>query len=174
MATISEIRSAGTDILLTPRPIYEPINAPESLRNKLLRFGDNYDLSTGSHLFRFLIALCGEAGAGSIKRELLYPKLQNMLESTNFTDLDRLYGDPLALPRISSEIYNLDPKSVAMTQAEWQDVLIKDSQYRSRCLVWMRAIIEGPTPRGIALAAEAACGIECDVIERYQYLENFN
>lgn len=172
MASISEIRAAGTEILLTPRPIYEPINAPESLQTKLARFGDNYDLSTGSHLFRFLIALCGEAGAGSIKRELLYPKLQNMLESTNFNDLDRLYGDPLALPRLSTEIYNIDPKSIAMTQAEWQDVLIKDSQYRYRCLVWMRAIMEGPTPRGMALAGEAASGIECDVIERYHYLEN--
>jgi hypothetical protein len=35
----------------------------------------------------------------------------------------------------------------------------------------MRAIIEGPTPRGIAMAAEAACGIECDVFENYQYLD---
>lgn len=36
----------------------------------------------------------------------------------------------------------------------------------------MRAIIEGPTPRGIALAAEAACGIECDVFENYKYIDN--
>ncbi len=36
----------------------------------------------------------------------------------------------------------------------------------------MRAIIEGPTPRGIALAAEAACGIECDVFENYRYIDN--
>jgi hypothetical protein len=36
----------------------------------------------------------------------------------------------------------------------------------------MRAIIEGPTPRGIALAAEAACGIECDVYENYNYIDN--
>ena len=117
MPSVSEIRAAGTEILLDPRPLYEPINAPEALTNKLGRFGDNYDLSTSSHLYRFLIALCGEAGAGSIKRELLYPKLQNQLESTHFTDLDRLYGDPLALPRLSEEIYTIDPKSMAMTQA---------------------------------------------------------
>lgn len=36
----------------------------------------------------------------------------------------------------------------------------------------MRAIIEGPTPRGIALAAEAACGIECDIYENYNYIDN--
>lgn len=174
MTTVAELRAAGTELLIAPRPIYEPINAPEPLLNKLGRFGENYDLSTSSHLFRFLIALCGDAGAGSIKRELLYPKLQNMLESTHFSDLDRLYGDPIALPRLSAEIYAIDPKTVAMTQAEWQDVLIKDSQYRARCLAWMRAILEGSTPRGIALAAEAACGFECTVIERYQYLENLS
>jgi hypothetical protein len=174
MASISEIRSTGTSILVAPRGIFEPLNGPESLVEKLGRFGDHYDLSTNSHLARFLVALCGDAGAGAIKRELLYPKLQSMLETTHFTDLDRLYGDPLALPRINTEIYFIDPKSMAMTDAQWQDVLIKDAQYRSRCLIWMRAILEGPTPRGMALAAEAATGIECDVFERYQYLENIS
>ena len=36
----------------------------------------------------------------------------------------------------------------------------------------MRAIIEGPTPQGIAMAAEAAIGIECDVYENYNYIDN--
>jgi hypothetical protein len=36
----------------------------------------------------------------------------------------------------------------------------------------MRAIIEGPTPRGISMAAEAALGYECDVFEHYNYLDN--
>jgi hypothetical protein len=172
MTSISEIRASGTELIFTPRPIYEPLNAPEPFKSKLGRFEDNYDLSTSSHLFRFLLAVCGEAGAGALKRELLYPKLQQSLESTHFYDLDRLYGDPLALPRLSEELYNIDPRNQVMTQDEWQEVLIKDAQYRSRCLIWMRAIIEGPSPRGIELAAEAATGVECQVFERYKFIEN--
>ena len=36
----------------------------------------------------------------------------------------------------------------------------------------MRAIIEGPTPRGIAMAAEAASGIECDIYENYRFIDH--
>jgi hypothetical protein len=172
MATITEIRQTGTTILLPTKGIFEPLVGPENLRNHLGRFEDNYDLSNNSHLFRFLVALCGEAGAGSIKRSLMLPRLREQLEATHFTDLDRLYGNPLALPRLKEEIYSIDPRNEVMTQEQWQDVRIKDATYRARCLTWMRAIIEGPTPRGIALAGEAALGVECDVVERYIYLEN--
>lgn len=172
MATITEIRQVGTTFLLPNNGIYEPLVGPENLRNHLGRFEDNYDLSNNSHLFRFLSALCGEAGAGSIKKAMMLPRLQQQLEATHFTDLDRLYGSPLGLPRFKEEIYTIDPRNEVMTQAAWQDVRIKDASYRARCLTWMRAVIEGPTPRGLALAGEAALGVECDIIERYLYLEN--
>lgn len=172
MTSVTDIRSAGPNIRVIRRPLYEPIAAPEVLRDKLGRFGDNYDLNNSSYLYRLLQSLCGETGAGQIKKELLYPRLQSALESTYYSDLDRLYGNPIGLPRIDSEIYNVDPKHEALTQAQWQDVKIKDAQYRSRCLTWMRAIIAGPTPEGVGLAAEAACGVECDIQERYQYLDD--
>lgn len=172
MPTITEIRTAGTDLTLVPRPIYEPLNAPDRLASKLDRFGDHYDLSSSSNLYRFLLALCGESGAGQIKKQMLYPRLQSSLTATSFSDLDRLYGNPLGLPRMSSELYSVDPRNEALTQDQWIDVRIKDAQYRARCLLWMRAILSGPTPDGIKLAAEAACGIDCDVVEQYIYLEN--
>lgn len=172
MPTVTDIRAAGTDITLIRRPIYEPLAAPERLRQKLQRFGEHYDMSNSSYLYRFLLAVCGETGAGQLKKELLYPRLQSALESTHFSDLDRLYGNPIGLPRIDEEVYSIDPKNEALTQAQWQDVRIKDAQYRARCLTWMRAIIAGPTPQGIALAAEAASGVECDVFERYHYLDD--
>jgi hypothetical protein len=172
MANITDIRLAGTDLTLIKRGIYEPLAAPEPLRNKLGRFGEQYDLSNSSYLYRFILALCGETGAGGVKKNLLYPRLQSALDSTNFEDLDALYGNPISLPRLSAEIYSTDPKNEALTQAQWQEVRIKDAAYRSRCLIWMRAIIEGPTAKGLALAGEAACGVECDVYEQYQYVNN--
>lgn len=172
MATIDEIRAQGVTIFVPRREILEPLTAPTSLREKLGRFEENYDLSTSSHLYRLLAALCGGAGAGSLKRELLYPTLQSALESTYFNDLDRLYGNPLALPRLSEEVYAIDPRNEVMTQTEWRLIQSRDASYRARCLVWMRALLEGPTKRGIAYAAEAACGYECDVFEQYEYLDN--
>jgi hypothetical protein len=172
MPSITDIRSSGTTLTIAQRPIEEPLAAPTPLGNHLRRFGDHYDISSNSNLYRFLLGLCGETGAGQIKKGMLYPKLQQLLESTHFTDLDRLYGDPLSLPRLNSEIYTVDPRKEALTQTQWQDVAIKDSQYRARCLIWMRAIIAGPTLEGIALAAEAATGVECTVFERYVYLDN--
>lgn len=172
MASITDIRTAGTDLTLQPKPIYEPLNAPPLLNTKLARFGDDYNVSTNSNLYKFLLAVCGESGAGQINKQMLYPRLQSSMQSTQFLDLDRIYGSPIGLPRNIDEIYEVDPRNESLTQGQWADVRIKDAQYRARCLTWMRAIIEGPTIDGIKLAAEAGCGIECDVFEQYKYIEN--
>lgn len=174
MATIADIRAAGTTITTQPIPIYEPLNAPEVFNQYLTRFGDEYDVSKDSHLYKFISALCGDSGAGAVKKQLLLSRLQTQLEGTVFTNLDRLYGDALALPRLSTEIYTVDANSMMLTVDEWADILAKDSSYRARCLTWMRALIEGPSPRGMALAAEAATGVECDVFEQYVYLDTLH
>ena len=154
-------------------PIVEPLDAPEAVEKKLERFPvELYSHSRNSHLFRYLLALCGDSGAGQLKKKMLYSRLQNTLEATHFGDLDRLYGSPLHLPRIKSELYTVNPHNETMTEAQWQEVKVKDGRYRSRCLIWMRAIINGPSILGISLAAEAAIGVEADVFERYRYLEN--
>lgn len=174
MATITEIRNAGTELVLENREILEPLSAPKALREKLKRFGDHYDLSQGSHLYRFILAICGEAGTGALKRAALIPKLTAMLDATYFSDLDNLYGNPLGLPRLNPEVYTYDPSSEILTQEQWQEIKIKDAEYRSRCLTWMRAIINGSTPIGMSLAAEAAIGVECDIVERYQFLDDMD
>jgi hypothetical protein len=166
MATVADLRTNGSVFVAPRREITEPINAPEKL--DVTRFDSPaYNLSQDSHLYKLLAAICGDAGALGLKKELLYTRLQQMLASSHFTDLDRLYGDPLALPRISSELYQVDPKNQALTSEQWADVKRKDSTYRSRCLTWMRAIINGPTLEGMRLAGEAATGYECDVYENY-------
>jgi hypothetical protein len=172
MTSISDIRLTGDSLVTNPHGIYEPLSAPSDLVRRLDRFGDDYNLASDSHLFRFLLALCGESGAGELKKSLLYPKLQQTLESTYFTDLDRLYGGPLSLPRLSEEIYTIDPKNDILTQGQWEEVRAKDAAYRARCLLWMRAIMAGPTKQGIKLAAEAACGVNCDIVEQYRYIDN--
>jgi hypothetical protein len=115
MATLSEIRALGTDIQTVAAPINEPLNAPKRFEQRLQRFGDHYDTSTDSHLYKFLIALCGDTGAGSLKRENLYPRLQQLVNSTYFTDIDKLYGNPIGISRIPKELYIFDPHNEALT-----------------------------------------------------------
>lgn len=172
MATIAQIKSFGDTATVVSSPLAEPLNAPLRFEERLDRFGEHYNTNQDSHLYKFLQSLCGDAGAGSLKREKLYPRLQQMLGATYFQDIDKLYGNPIGISRLPIELYIYDPKNEALTSDQWIEVFAKDASYRERCLTWMRAIIEGPTPRGIALAAEAACGIECDVYENYQYIDN--
>lgn len=170
--TLAQIKTSP-QFFVRATPIVEPLDAPEALEQKLQRFPEEvYSHARDSHLFRFLLSLCGEAGAGALKKEHLYARLQTMLESTHYGDLDRLYGNPLHLPRLSPELYTVNPHNEALTEAQWQEVKVKDGKYRARCLTWMRAIIHGASLKGIALAAEAAIDVECDIFERYVYLEN--
>jgi len=171
MTSVADLRVVSDSLTATSYPILEPLNAPEIFGNKLARFGDIYNLGGQSHLYRYLVALCGDAGAGQLKKEMLLPRLEQALSGTNFGNLDKLYGNPLALPRISAELYTYDPETDILTGAQWDEVFMKDASYRARCLIWMRALIYGPTPDGIALAALAATGIEADVWERYQYVQ---
>ncbi len=172
MTTIAQIKAFGELASVTSSPLAEPLNAPLRFEERLERFGEHYNTNQDSHLYKFLQALCGDAGAGSLKREKLYPRLQQMLGSTYFQDIDKLYGNPIGISRLPIELYIYDPKNEALTADQWIEVFAKDASYRERCLTWMRAIIEGPTPKGIAMAAEAACGIECDVFENFQYIDN--
>lgn len=172
MATVADIRLSGSQITTVSYPVAEPLNAPINFTKRLKRFGSNYNTTNESHLYRYLVALCGDAGAGQLKKEMLLPRLQQMLEATDFLNLDRLYGTPLGLPRISTEAYDYTPNIDFLTRVQWDEIRAKDASYRARCLTWMRAIIAGPTAEGMALAAEAALGVEADVWERYKYVQN--
>lgn len=167
MPTISDLRAIGS-IDVVSYPVYDPLNAPAKFTERLGRFGEHYNLTPNSHLYRYLLTLCGDAGVGGVAKELMYQRLHDQVMGTNFLDLDRLYGESLALPRISSEFYSIDPNNEMMTQEQWAEVRIKDAQYRARGLLWMKAIIEGGTPLGMKLAAEAATGVPCDIFEQYQ------
>ena len=169
--TVNDLRLKSDDLTAISYPILEPLNAPQFFGNRLDRFGAIYSVSNNSHLYRFLVALCGDNGAGQLKKDLLLPRLEQQLEATHFGNLDRLYGNPLSLPRLSEEIYAYHPETDFLNSSQWDEVLAKDASYRARCLTWMRAIIAGGTVEGLALAAQAAIGIEADVWERYEFVQ---
>ncbi len=116
MASIAQIKSYGDTITVTSSPLAEPLNAPLRFEERLERFGEHYNTNQDSHLYKFLVSLCGDAGAGSLKREKLYPRLQQMLATTYFQDIDKLYGNPIGISRLPIELYIYDPKNEALTK----------------------------------------------------------
>lgn len=176
MTTLAQIQAAGLNLVVPEKGIAEPLAAPTPLTSSNLAILPDsiYNLTQDSHLFRFLISIAGESGASQIKKQMLLPKLAQSLDGTHFHDLDLLYGNTLGLARLPSESYTYNPTGGLLTQAQWVEVKAKDASYRSRCLIWMRAILYGATVRGIALAAQAALGVECDVFERYRYISNLS
>jgi hypothetical protein len=172
MATVADIRTTGSQITTQSVPLYEALDNRVNLDSLLGRFGEHYNISKDSHIYKLLSAICGDFASGGYHKQLVYPRLQQQLESTHFNDLDRIYGGILGLPRLREETYSINPKNDIMTQDDWVEVQAKDAAYRARCLTWMRALNEGGSVAGMQLAASAACGVECDVFERYVYLDN--
>ena len=126
---------------------------------------ESYNTSPDTRLYRFLYALLGEAGAGSLRKLQAITRLGAELYGTRFTDLDSLFGSFLRFDRLSGEMYSFDPFSQPLTTDEWDEVFRKDNQYRQRIKLFMQSLVRGGTNEGIAMAAEAACGHECQVLE---------
>src|SRR6476646_893651 len=170
--SLTDVRNAGPVIQLQ-RPLYEPINAPVRAIDLLqAAFGDNYNVTYDSNIYKFVIGLIGDNGVAALTRAALTAKLQSHISATYYDDLDRLYGNAIGLPRLPEETYTQDPFNDVLTSAEWDTVIAADASYRHRCLTWMRAILQGGSPGGLALAAEAATGVPCSIFEQYKYLDD--
>jgi hypothetical protein len=153
--------SAGT-------PIIEPLAGYQTVDDVLDRFPDTiYNTNRDSHLYAFLNALCGDAGAGSLKQTSYVTRLQIEGNSLTFAVLDALFGDTFQFPRLPNEIYPYDPNVDVLTTDEWNAVAQADESYRNRASLFMQATRLGNTPAGIAQAASSASNISCDVFETY-------
>jgi len=91
-----------------------------------------YQVNESSTLYKYIDALVGDGGAGSLKKQLLITRLNQNLDTTYFTDLDRVFGNLGNIARTASETYVIDPSSDILTTAEWDEVRIKDAWYRAR------------------------------------------
>lgn len=170
--SVTDVRNAGT-VEVLKRPLYEPLNAPIRITDILQRdFGSNYNITYDSNLYKFIIGLIGDNGVAALTRAALTAKIQDHLAATYYDDLDRLYGNAIGLPRLPEESYTQDPFNDVLTSAEWDQIVAADASYRHRCLTWMRAIMFGGSPTGLALAGEAATGVPCSIFEQYKYIND--
>lgn len=183
MAQLNEL--LNTSVEVPNRDIIEPFNAPPALLERLKDFFPEsvYNLTESSFVYKFLLALLGDSGVGGMKKALLYPRLQYILSSTYFNDLDRLFTDQLGFPRLKDEIYTIDPTDTALTQQGvyqgnvlqedgWAQIKRKDAWYKARCLDYMRAVQSGVTLEGMALMAKAATGVRASIFERWMHLDD--
>lgn len=67
-----------------------------------------------------------------------------------------------------TSIQTLDPQIDTLTPQEIAQVQQVDALYQARCMLFMQALRLGGTPAGLALAAESAIGMYCDLFENYK------
>ena len=174
MADIFDLLSNGQ--LVEKREIVEGLNPPIDFEEQIRNFfpEEIYNLNRDSLLYKFLYAILGDAGVNGAKKALLAPKLFQSLSSTSFNDLDSLFSNSFQLSRVSEEIYDYDPYNQLLTQDQWSEIRRKDAGYKARSQDYMRGISLGNTIEGIKLLGRSATGYECDVFERWQYLDDIH
>lgn len=163
--------SGQLTLTTTVNPVIEPLDGPAVVDSLMGRFPDTvYAKGRDTHLYKFLLALCGDAGAAALKKASLLARLKNEGSLLNFNDIDNFYGKVLGFERLPDEIYIYDPKDNALEKEVWDKIHAMDSSYRKRIVEYLQSTRYGNAPRGIELAARAASGIDCEVVENYKYV----
>jgi hypothetical protein len=117
--------------------------------------------------------MCGDAGAGSLKKEIFMQRLSGAIQGIYGSDLDYIFGNVRYLARTTSEAYSYDPATGMLTSDQWDEVRIKDSWYRARITEFFQACQAGGTIDGVRLATHAATSADCTVYEVWRYLDNY-
>lgn len=132
---------------------------------------DLYDLRPHSHLVRFMRALLGDSGLGSMRKRWMIARFQQAFTSTHFYDVDRFYGAIFGVNRMQGERLPFNPLTGMATGDEWDRVHASDAQFRERVFALAKAIPLGATRPGLRTAAEAVVGAPCEVIEDWQRID---
>lgn len=186
MATLAQL-DVATDPTVTytqsSNPLVEPLGGLVSIDELMDAFPvEVYHTGSDSRLYKFVSALCGDAGAGILKKQALAMRLKMEGPLLVFRDLDDYYSTVLTFPRIRSELYNYDqasqllldtsydPTNIAVEKQIWDKIHAADSSYQKRVINFMHATRLGNSLEGMTLAALAGSGEDCEVVENYRYL----
>jgi hypothetical protein len=128
-----------------------------------------YPLFPEHHLTKLLHVLLEDAGIGQLKKLQTVARLAEALGGTQYSDLDFFFGTFLNFPRTTEEQYQYDPFHDQLTSAQWDQVHTRDALYRERLKLFLTATMYGGTQKGLQMAAEAACGYPCDILEVWRF-----
>ncbi|QZE10479.1 hypothetical protein SEA_SCOOBYDOOBYDOO_133 [Mycobacterium phage ScoobyDoobyDoo] len=151
-----------------------PLMPSKSTELRMDHFDQNvYVADATTILYKFMDALCGDAGAGSLKKEIFIQRLSGAISGIYGSDLDYIFGNAAFLSRSPSESYPYDPMTQMLTSDQWDEVQTKDAWYRARITEYFRACSAGGTVEGIRLAVHAACSVDCEIMENWRYIDDF-
>jgi hypothetical protein len=151
-----------------------PLMPPKSTQLRLDHFDENvYRADPGTLLYKFVDALCGDAGAGTLKKEIFLQRLTGALDGIYGSDLDYIFGNVRFLSRVTSESYSYNPMTEMLTSEKWDEIAAKDALYRNRIREFFIAAAKGGTVDGIRQAVHAAISCDCQVMENWRYIDNF-
>lgn len=152
-----------------------PLMPPKSTETRMEHFDENvYRVDDeGTLLYQFVQALCGDGGAGTLKKEIFLQRLSGSLDGIYGSDLDYVFGSIRFLSRVSSETYDHEPLTQQLTSEQWNEVETKDAQYRDRIRRFFTAAGKGGSTEGIREAVIAATTTDCQVIENWRHIDNF-
>jgi hypothetical protein len=174
MPNLSQLNISPTGAVVytvNANPIVEPLDGPNNISQLLDRFPSSiYHTGTDSRLYKFLLALCGDSGAGMLKKLSLQARLKNEGPLLIWHDLDTFYANVFNFPRLKSEIYTYDPANMALEKQVWDKISEADRSYQRRVIDFFHGTRYGNSPYGVALVAKAGSGQDIDVIENYRYL----
>lgn len=151
-----------------------PLMPPKSTEMRLEHFDEHiYNGDPDTLLYRLIDALCGDAGAGNLKKEIFLQRLSGALDGIYGNTLDYIFGGIGFLSRLSSESYGHDTAAGSLTSPQWDEVMVKDAAYRARIREFFNAATRGGTPEGIRAAVHAGTSADCQVMESWRYIDNF-
>lgn len=145
---------------------------PKSTETRLEHFDEQlYTADPTTLLYKFVDALCGDAGAGSLKKEIFLQRLSGAMDGIYGSDLDYIFGNTRVLSRVSSEAYTYNTMSQMLTSDQWDEVMAKDALYRNRIREFFIAAAKGGTAEGIRQVVHAAISCDCQVLENWRYID---
>lgn len=175
MPNLAQLTGAGSDptttVFTTTISMVEPLDGPTSVDDVMDRFPEEvYQQGRDTHLYRFMQALGGDAGAGFIKKQLFSQRLMFEAEFINFQVLDDFYATQFRFNRLLAETYTFDTSVDGLTPTQWDQVQLADQSYRHRIADFFTATRYGNAPAGMALMTQAGSGIQSDIVEHYRYI----
>lgn len=151
-----------------------PLMPSKSTELRLAHFDETvYTADSTTTLYKFMDAMCGQGGAGTLKDEIFLQRLSSAMDSIYGSDLDYIFGNMHFLSRSPDESYTYNTATEMLTSDQWDEVAVKDAWFRSRITKFFQASTAGGTAEGVRLAVESAISVDCEIQEVWRYKDNY-
>lgn len=174
MANLGEFISDGgrpssTFVSSTAPKNVEPLGGLADIDAAMDAFPEEiYQRGKDSRLYKFVSTLCGDAGAGYIKKQSYIARLRSEGEHIIFKDVDQAYTNTFGMRRLPNEKYDESVDTDSLVEQDWQAIAAKDNAFTQRMQDFFAAVRFGSSPMGMELAARGGAGVDCEVVESYK------